>query len=90
MQNVIVDLSQDPLPTFATASLVTDTILAEGAQKHQVVYNRFQSVISFKPTVATLFSSDEYEKPPRRARSSSTSTRWRAPSARVPAGPRGV
>ena len=61
VQNVIVDLSKIPL-TFATASLVTDTILAEGAQKHQIVYNRFQSVISFKPTVATLFSSDEYEK----------------------------
>jgi F-type H+-transporting ATPase subunit gamma len=61
VQNVIVDLSKIPL-TFATASLVTDTILAEGAQKHQIVYNRFQSVISFKPTVATVFSSDEYEK----------------------------
>ena len=60
VQNVIVDLSKIPL-TFATASLVTDTILAEGAQKHQIVYNRFQSVISFKPTVATVFSSDEYE-----------------------------
>ena len=61
LKNVVVDLSKVPL-TFATASLVTDAILAEGAQKHQIIYNRFQSVISFKPTVATVYSSDEYEK----------------------------
>ena len=61
LKNVIVDLSKVPL-TFAAASLVTDAILAEGAQKHQIIYNRFQSVISFKPTVATVYSSDEYEK----------------------------
>ena len=48
--------------TFATASLVTDSILAQGVQKHQIVYNRFQSVISFKPTVASVYSSEEYEK----------------------------
>jgi F-type H+-transporting ATPase subunit gamma len=58
---VINDLSKIPL-TFATASLVTDTIMAEGAQKHAIIFNRFQSVISFKPTVATMYSSDEYEK----------------------------
>ena len=61
VKNVIVDLSKVPL-TFATASLVTDSILAQGAQKHQIVYNRFQSVISFKPTVASVYSSEEYEK----------------------------
>ena len=61
LKNVVVDLSKVPL-TFAAASLVTDAILAEGAQKHQIIYNRFQSVISFKPTVATVYSSDEYEK----------------------------
>jgi F-type H+-transporting ATPase subunit gamma len=61
VKNVIVDLSKVPL-TFATASLVTDAIMAEGAQKHQIIYNRFQSVISFKPTVATVYSSEEYEK----------------------------
>ena len=61
LKNVIVDLSKVPL-TFATSSLVTDAILAEGAQKHQIIYNRFQSVISFKPTVATVYSSEEYEK----------------------------
>jgi F0F1-type ATP synthase gamma subunit len=37
-------------------------LMAEGAQKHQIIYNRFQSVISFKPTVATVYSSEEYEK----------------------------
>lgn len=61
VKSTIVDLSKVPL-TFATASLVTDAILAEGAQKHQIIYNRFQSVISFKPTVATVYSSEEYEK----------------------------
>ena len=61
VKSTIVDTSKVPL-TFATASLVSDAILAEGAQKHQIIYNRFQSVISFKPTVATVFSSEEYEK----------------------------
>eukprot|EP00227_Mantoniella_beaufortii_P001117 CAMPEP_0197613330 /NCGR_PEP_ID=MMETSP1326-20131121/58959_1 /TAXON_ID=1155430 /ORGANISM="Genus nov. species nov., Strain RCC2288" /LENGTH=266 /DNA_ID=CAMNT_0043182189 /DNA_START=264 /DNA_END=1064 /DNA_ORIENTATION=- len=61
LKNVIVDISKVPL-TFATASLVADAVLANGAQKHQIIYNRFQSVISFKPTVATVYSSEEYEK----------------------------
>jgi len=61
VKNVIVDLTKVPL-TFATASLVTDSIMAEGAEKHQVIYNRFQSVISFRPTVATVCSSETYEK----------------------------
>jgi F-type H+-transporting ATPase subunit gamma len=61
LTGAIVDLSKVPL-TFATASLVSDTILNQGAGKHQIVYNRFQSVISFKPTVATVYSSGEYEK----------------------------
>jgi|TARA_B110000977_G_scaffold186804_1_gene253199 F-type H+-transporting ATPase subunit gamma len=61
VNGTIVDLSKIPM-TFATASMVADTILAEGAQKHQIVFNKFQSVISFRPTVATVYSSDEYEK----------------------------
>ena len=61
VNGTIVDLSKIPM-TFATASMVADTILAEGAQKHQIVFNKFQSVISFRPTVATVYSSAEYEK----------------------------
>ena len=61
VNGTIVDISKIPM-TFATASMVADTILAEGAQKHQIVFNKFQSVISFRPTVATVYSSDEYEK----------------------------
>jgi F-type H+-transporting ATPase subunit gamma len=61
VNGTIVDISKIPM-TFATASMVANTILAEGAQKHQIVFNKFQSVISFRPTVATVYSSDEYEK----------------------------
>ena len=42
--------------SFAMASMVADTMLRGGYDKLQVIYNRFQSVISFKPTVATLLS----------------------------------
>jgi len=42
--------------SFAMASMVADTLLRGGYDKLQVIYNRFQSVISFKPTVATLLS----------------------------------
>lgn len=60
LRNVILDVTKIPL-TFATASMVTDIILGKGASKSQVIYNRFQSVISFKPTVATVLSVEGYE-----------------------------
>mmetsp|Transcript_84371 Transcript_84371/g.204632 ORF Transcript_84371/g.204632 Transcript_84371/m.204632 type:complete len:323 (-) Transcript_84371:882-1850(-) len=60
-KNVILDVTKIPL-TFATASMVTDVILGQDAPKNQIIYNRFQSVISFKPTVATVLSVEEYEK----------------------------
>ena len=59
LRNVILDVTKIPL-TFATASMVTDIILGKGASKSQVIYNRFQSVISFKPTVATVLSVEGY------------------------------
>jgi F-type H+-transporting ATPase subunit gamma len=48
--------------TFGTASLVADAVMTEGAGKNQIIFHRFRSVMSFKPTVATVFSSEEYEK----------------------------
>ena len=47
--------------TFASASLVADSLLGTGFEKMHLIYNRFQSVISFKPTVATLLSSSALE-----------------------------
>jgi F-type H+-transporting ATPase subunit gamma len=47
--------------TFASASLVADSLLGTGFEKMQLVYNRFQSVISFKPTVATVLSAPALE-----------------------------
>jgi F-type H+-transporting ATPase subunit gamma len=47
--------------TFASASLVADSLLGTGYEKMHLIYNRFQSVISFKPTVATLLSSSALE-----------------------------
>ena len=61
LKQVLVDMSKVPL-TFATAALATDKVLECDADKHQIIYNRFQSVISFKPTVATVYASEEYEK----------------------------
>lgn len=55
--NCVVDTakSKDGI-SFAAASLVADGILKDGFDKLQVVFNRFQSVIAFKPTVVTLLS----------------------------------
>lgn len=57
MAQCVVDTSKskDGI-TFAMASMVADSLLRGGYDKLQVIYNRFQSVISFKPTVATLLS----------------------------------
>ena len=55
--HVVVDTakSKDGM-TFVMASMVADEILKGGFEKLQIVFNRFQSVIAFKPTVATLLS----------------------------------
>ena len=62
VEHVVVDCakSKDGM-TFAMASLVADTLLQHGYEKLQVVYNRFGSVIAFKPTVATLLSAPALE-----------------------------
>ena len=61
INSVVVDTTKQPL-TFATASAIADVIMAKGAPKTQLVYNRFASAISFKPTVATIMSHEELEK----------------------------
>ena len=70
---MILDVTKIPL-TFVTASMVTDVILGQDAPKNQIIYNRFQSVISFKPTVATVLSVEEYEKLWTRASTNLTNT----------------
>ena len=59
--NVIVDLTKQPL-TFGTASALADQISKDNEGKAQIIYNRFVSAISFKPTIATILSGEEYEK----------------------------
>jgi len=61
INNVVVDTTKQPL-TFGTASAIADEIMAQNAPKTQLVFNRFASAISFKPTVATVLSSEELEK----------------------------
>ena len=61
VSNVVVDTTKQPL-TFSTASAIADTIMEDNPAKTQLVYNRFASAISFKPTIATVLSSEELEK----------------------------
>jgi F-type H+-transporting ATPase subunit gamma len=61
VSNVVVDTTKMPL-TFSTACAIADTIMEENAPKTQLVFNRFASAISFKPTIATVLSSEELEK----------------------------
>ena len=61
VSNVVVDTTKQPL-TFSTASAIADTIIEDNPAKTQLVYNRFASAISFKPTIATVLSSEELEK----------------------------
>ena len=61
VSNVVVDTTKQPL-TFSTASAIADSILAENSPKTHLVYNRFVSAISFKPTVVTCLNSEELEK----------------------------
>ncbi len=62
VSQVVVDTakSKDGI-SFVMASMVADAILKDGYEKLQIVYNRFQSVIAFKPTVATLLSTPALE-----------------------------
>jgi hypothetical protein len=42
----------------AQASLIAEQVLAERADAVRVLFNKFQSAISFKPTLATVLSAD--------------------------------
>jgi len=61
INDVIVDTTKQPL-TFATVCGIADTIMSKNAPKTHLIYNRFQSAIAFRPTVATILSNDELEK----------------------------
>ena len=61
INDVIVDTTKQPL-TFSTACGIADAIMSKNAPKTHLIYNRFQSAIAFKPTVATILSNDELEK----------------------------
>ena len=57
----ITDLAKVRL-TFATASALAERIQAEEAGAVRLVYNTFQSAVSFVPTVATALSGPELTK----------------------------
>lgn len=59
--NVMVDATKQPL-TFGTASALAEQVAKDNEGKAHIVYNRFVSAISFKPTIATVLSGEEYEK----------------------------
>ena len=61
INDVIVDTTKQPL-TFSTVCGIADAIMSKNAPKTHLIYNRFQSAIAFKPTVATILSNDELEK----------------------------
>ena len=56
-----MDATKQPL-TFGTASALAEQVAKDNEGKALIVYNRFVSAISFKPTIATVLSGEEYEK----------------------------
>jgi len=57
VSHVVVDTAKSKEGmSFVMASMVADEVLKGGFEKLQIVFNRFQSVIAFKPTVATVLS----------------------------------
>ena len=42
--------------------MVAEGVLKEGSDKTHIIFNRFQSVISFKPTVATILSPAAFDR----------------------------
>ena len=58
---VMTDATKQPL-TFGTASALAEQVAKDNEGKALIVYNRFVSAISFKPTIATVLSGEEYEK----------------------------
>nr|6RD4_S Chain S, ATP synthase gamma chain, mitochondrial [Polytomella sp. Pringsheim 198.80]6RD9_S Chain S, ATP synthase gamma chain, mitochondrial [Polytomella sp. Pringsheim 198.80]6RDB_S Chain S, ATP synthase gamma chain, mitochondrial [Polytomella sp. Pringsheim 198.80]6RDC_S Chain S, ATP synthase gamma chain, mitochondrial [Polytomella sp. Pringsheim 198.80]6RDE_S Chain S, ATP synthase gamma chain, mitochondrial [Polytomella sp. Pringsheim 198.80]6RDG_S Chain S, ATP synthase gamma chain, mitoc len=48
--------------TFGQASLIVEELIKHNPQSYQILFNKFRSAISFKPTVATILSPDLLEK----------------------------
>mmetsp|Transcript_15849 Transcript_15849/g.34189 ORF Transcript_15849/g.34189 Transcript_15849/m.34189 type:complete len:333 (-) Transcript_15849:258-1256(-) len=48
--------------TFAQASLIAEELLKHNPEAIRIVFNKFRSAISFKPTVATVLTPDAIEK----------------------------
>lgn len=61
IHTTVLDSSKGKI-TFALASTVADMIQATEYDVARMVYNRFQSAISYKPTLATVLSPDALEK----------------------------
>lgn len=48
--------------TFSQASLIAEEVLRENADAVRVLFNKFHSAISFKPTMATVLSADGLDR----------------------------
>jgi len=57
----IADVTKSP-PTFAQIAQISDDILKVDFDAARIIYNRFVSALSFRPTVATILSPDTLEK----------------------------
>lgn len=57
ISDVVLDSSKTGV-TWSSSALITDEVLNVSGQKTQIIFNRYYSAISFKPTIATVL----YEK----------------------------
>lgn len=57
----VADTYKDKV-TFGQASLIAEEVLAGRADAVRVLFNKFHSAISFKPTMATVLSADAIER----------------------------
>jgi F-type H+-transporting ATPase subunit gamma len=48
--------------TFAQASIIAEEVLKQNPEAVRIVYNKFRSAISFKPSVATVLSAEAIDK----------------------------
>lgn len=61
LKTVVVDTTKDAI-TFNMASLVAEEMLKTEADATRIIFNKFQSAISFVPTIATSLSAAAMEK----------------------------
>jgi F-type H+-transporting ATPase subunit gamma len=57
----IADTYKDRV-TFSQASLIAEEVAKHGADAVRIVFNKFHSAISFKPTLATVLSSEAIDR----------------------------